>query len=153
MRYFNDISTWVQKRKPRRFRWHVGGDIIDDRYLLGMIQVAEANKGTQFLAFTKQVFVMPRNPMNLTLVYSAWPGPHLGADLVKVRNTMPIAWLHPDIPKSWCIPEDEKSHYRFLYAEYKSLAQRDEHECPGGCTDCQCFKCWELKGSVCFRAH
>ena len=36
------------------FRWHMSGDIVDMKYLYGMIELAKKNKKTKFLAFTKK---------------------------------------------------------------------------------------------------
>ena len=80
-RYFFEISTYCKLYEPRRFRWHIGGDIPTASYFAGMVKVAEENPQTVFLAFTKSnriVNAAIKNglsvPENLKIVFSNWFG-------------------------------------------------------------------------------
>ncbi len=78
--YFRQIAAHVAKARPRLFRWHVAGDILNTDYLHGMCRIADANPRTHFLAFTKAFDIVNRYedreavPGNLVIVFSAWPG-------------------------------------------------------------------------------
>lgn len=89
--YFEAISAELHSfRKPKEmFRWHVGGDILDQSYLAGMDFVARDNPATRFLAFTKN-HLLDFNGLsgNLVIVRSMWPkwgNPDL--------NDLPRAWM------------------------------------------------------------
>ena len=78
-RYFTEISAAVKLQ--RFFRWHVSGDIINAKYLSGMIRVAQENPKCEFLAFTKAYEIVNTAigsgtiiPENLHLLFSAAPG-------------------------------------------------------------------------------
>lgn len=70
--------------KEKHFRFHVGGDIINRSYLIGMIETAEACPETHFLAFTKRHALINEYcdanggraaiPANLQIVFSCWEG-------------------------------------------------------------------------------
>jgi protein gp88 len=51
--YFAQIANRIAVRRPRRFRWHVAGDILSVDYLRQMCRVAAQNLRTSFLVFTK----------------------------------------------------------------------------------------------------
>jgi hypothetical protein len=73
--YFEQIARWIIKHKPKFFRWHVAGDIVDKEYAYGMAWIAQDNPGTQFLAFTKRPELLPAYRIeNLQFIYSCWPG-------------------------------------------------------------------------------
>ena len=73
--YFSMIDSFLWKHKPRMFRWHVSGDILSQKYLGGMVQVALNNPEIKFLAFTKMFkFDYSGCPENLAVVFSMWPG-------------------------------------------------------------------------------
>mgnify|MGYP002927677031 FL=1 len=62
------------------FRWHVSGDIVDERYFDMMCRIATRLPRTQFLAFTKKydlvnTFVKAGGtiPRNLHILFSSWP--------------------------------------------------------------------------------
>lgn len=128
--YFGQVSMWVSDHTPDFFRWHVAGDIPEQRYFSGMINVAFEYSETRFLCFTKnygvtnQVFV----PKNLAVVHSAWPGyPAPPGDL-------PIAWMQDGTEKR--VPGDAL-------------------KCAGHCGYCG-GTCWHLKElgkDVVFNKH
>lgn len=133
--YFQEISGWLALRKPKRFRWHIGGDIVNPRYLEGMIHTAVENPGTKFLVFTKKYelvnLLMDRQllPTNLTIVFSGWPG-------LFIPNPwgMPIAWCRHPVDPDPRIPEDAV-------------------ECSGSCENCS--DCWDAAdgSSLVFNLH
>src|ERR1035441_7758901 len=51
--YFSQIDNSIAYRRPRHFRWHVAGDILNVAYLRQMCRIAAQNPRTQFLSFTK----------------------------------------------------------------------------------------------------
>ena len=51
--YFSQIANSIADHRPRHFRWHVAGDILNADYLRQMCSIAAHHPRTQFLAFTK----------------------------------------------------------------------------------------------------
>jgi hypothetical protein len=91
--YFGSIIDQLKSYKGKTFRWHVAGDIVDQRYLNGMVNVAKVYPRIQFLAFTKNYYLnFDDVPDNLIVIMSAWPGLHLP----EVARKFPIAWLSHD---------------------------------------------------------
>ena len=139
--FFNQINKILNNDVViyKYFRWHMSGDIIDMQYLYGMIELANKNKKTKFLAFTKKFDLVnmylaasgKKLPKNLNIVFSAW-------DVnFKVDNpyNLPIAYvnfknkdLNPEIPN-------------------------DAKKCNGDCSTCRI--CWNLKNneSILFDQH
>jgi len=78
--YFVKIIEWIMKRKPVYFRWHVGGDIPDQDYLVGMQYVAEVCPGTNFLAFSRRPWAWGRKPDNLMILRSYWLNENVGQE-------------------------------------------------------------------------
>ena len=124
-RYFSDISKAVKTQ--RFFRWHVSGDIVSDRYLAGMIDVAFENPKVEFLAFTKAYQIVNdwiKNesdiPSNLHLLFSASPG--------------------VDMPNPYGIPE---CHINFADPALNTYCGGAEYEyhCTGNCTECAINGC------------
>jgi len=75
--YFQSIRDFLQaKRHGGYFRWHVSGDIVDDRYLLGVIATAEVVPDFAFLIYTRYPFEdkIKEIPKNLTIIKSYWNG-------------------------------------------------------------------------------
>lgn len=82
--YFAQILAVVQRMRRRFFRWHVGGEIVDRRYLEGMVSIARAVPRVTFLVFTKRHALVndycaehggrEAIPENLRVIFSAWPG-------------------------------------------------------------------------------
>lgn len=113
------------------FRWHVGGDIPDLRYLYMMCRIAGGFPEIKFLVFTKKYLIVNkilRKPANLSIILSAWPG-------FELYNPMhlPVAWMQDGTETR--VPEDAL-------------------ECHGGCEECGL--CWELPRigkDVVFEVH
>lgn len=138
--YFDEVIAYLSNPliTHKFFRWHAVGDIVDERYLIGMIRVAKKCKSTKFLCFTKKFDLVNEYmtqggsiPSNLKIVFSAW------SKGFKVDNpyNFPVAYvffkkadMNPNIPEM-AIP------------------------CKGHCPEC--LACWGLrKGqSVYFNEH
>ena len=124
------LDIWLQKRRPDRFRFHVGGDIPDREYFLMIRSIASNFPGTKFLVFTKRYDILTpadfqRLPGNLTVILSRWPGvpaPAGGFDAV------PNAWLAED-------PE----------------RPQNADECSGKCDICG--DCWGRSSDIVFHRH
>lgn len=105
------------RRRRTYFRWHVAGDILNQKYLDGMVHIARLFPMVRFLCFTKmQNLDYSKVPANLSIIFSMWPG--WGRKIPGQRH----AWLwdehhDPRIPKN-----------AFL--------------CPGMCQ--RCGICWNI---------
>ena len=122
--YFEQINVHLQSKLSLFFRWHVGGDIPNIRYLLGMVEVAAKNPQTNCLAFTKNYGILAGLdekdlPKNLNIVVSAWP--RFAMPKYIRDNGYKIAWY------------DDGTETRF--------SKKFSITCSGKCDDC--LKCWE----------
>ena len=124
-KYFYEISKAVKTQ--RFFRWHVSGDIINSRYLAGMIDVAIENPKVEFLAFTKAyqivnewIQIESEIPANLHIVFSASPG---------------VA-----MPNPYRVPE---CHINFADPNLNTYNGGAEYvyQCGGNCTECAINGC------------
>jgi hypothetical protein len=132
--YFKQIAAKVAEAKPRLFRWHVAGDILNGDYLGGMCRIAAANPGTHFLAFTKAFEIVNRFedceaiPDNLVIIFSAWPG----MEFLNPRGRR-IAWMQNGT---------------------ETRVPADALECPGHCESCgRCYELPKLGRDVVFDRH
>lgn len=132
--YFLQIANSIAGRRPRYFRWHVAGDILNVDYLREMCRIAVQNPRTQFLAFTKAFNIVNAyertrtSPPNLAMIFSAWPG-------LRIDNPHGhrIAWMQDGTEDR--VPEDAV-------------------ECPGNCETCGvCFRLSKLGRDVVFHKH
>lgn len=133
--FFHYIS--VMTRLSKYFRWHSSGDIVDERYLDGIVSVARENPSTNYLCFTKKFELvnayLDKNgelPENLKIVFSAW-----GKDFIPENpHNLPIAYCE-------------------LKGEDNSYLPCDCFPCGGKCYEC--VACWQLqKGqTVYFKEH
>ena len=132
--YFSQITNSIADRKPRHFRWHVAGDILNVAYLRQMCRIAAKNPVTQFLVFTKAFNIVndyenrEELPRNLAVIFSAWPG-------MRINNPHGhrIAWMQDG--REDRVPEDAV-------------------ECPGNCETCAvCFRLAKLGRDVVFQKH
>ena len=120
------------------FRWHASGDIVDEQYFSGMVEVAKSLPRTSFLAFTKKFELVNSYiesggtiPENFHIVFSAW------GDNFRIENPyqFPVAYVRfPDENLNKSIPCTAS-------------------ECSGDCTTC--LQCWNIKSgeSVVFNKH
>lgn len=107
------------------FRWHVGGDICNQEYLLKMMEVADATPELQHLAFTKAYSLdYSEIPSNLRIVMSAWAGMPISTDF-------PIAY----------VGELDNRHENHEVV----------HDCLGDCRSCR--KCWEAEKGDAILLH
>ena len=110
------------------FRFFVGGDIVDNNFLLLMVDVANSAKNCNFLAFTKKYKIVNDYinaggviPNNLKIIFSEWdkpiPNPH-------------------NLPKSKVIFRGEPEPVNAKI-------------CGGNCFDCICkgVACWSLENN------
>lgn len=132
--YFSQIAKSVAECKPRLFRWHVAGDILNTEYLRGMCRIAGENPHTHFLVFTKAFDIVNRYedreaiPGNLVIIFSAWPG-------MKFDNPHGhrVAWMQDGTETR--VPENAIG-------------------CPGKCETCGlCYALPRLVVDVVFRQH
>lgn len=136
--YFQDIKDALSGIiSYRYFRWHAAGDMIDEQYFEGMVDLAKALPYTSFLAFTKKFNIVNDYiksnkviPDNLHIVFSAW------GDDFKVDNPF----------------EFPVAHVRFKDKDNKNIPDTAV-ECSGDCTNC--LQCWKIKHgeSVVFNKH
>ena len=134
--YWREVEAAIML--SRFFRFHVSGDIPDAAYLCRMVEVARRNQHCEILCFTKRYeFVNSLLcgmdiPMNLHIIFSAWPG------------------LKMDNPHH--LPE---AHVRFR--DGSTTSRSDAVECSGNCTECAITEggCWTLKPGeqVVFNEH
>lgn len=134
--YFDEISLYVKRKVS--FRWHVGGDIVNEEYLRGMVRVARENKHCRFLVFTKmfdlcnEFFANNRKPSNLQIIYSGWVG-------LEVPNPHNFPTSHP------------------IFPDGTTSASDGAKLCTGNCSECLVSKsgCWTLKKGeqITFIAH
>lgn len=126
--YFTQIDKFLQNKSVLFFRYLVGGDIPDTRYLLGMVELAVKNPDTNFLSFTKNYSILAaikrkELPKNLNIIASAWPGYPI-PNYIK-KNGYRIAWMQDGTEKR--IPKGS-----FL--------------CKGSCENC--LNCWNSKKKI-----
>lgn len=80
-KFFNDIIDYLNNglTTHKYFRWFASGDIVNETFLNGMVEVAKKCKQTKFLCFTKKFEIVNnylknggKIPNNLKIVFSAW---------------------------------------------------------------------------------
>ena len=136
-RYFREVEGAIMA--SRFFRWHVSGDIVDEKYLKNMIGIAERNKHCDMLCFTKKYDIVNNYiksggliPSNLHLIFSVWKG------------------LRIDNPYN--LPE---AHVR--YRDKSTTARMSAKQCGGNCTECATSNggCWALNRGeqIVFNEH
>lgn len=125
------VSLFLAKRKPPFFRWHVGGDIPSEGYLLGMLRLAKAFPMTKFRCFTKAYELLPKtHPRipNLSIGISRWPG----MPVPKGLRGYTYSWVVPNPKSSACLAG------RLSDRDYR--VPRNALNCPGSCENCRI--CW-----------
>ena len=140
VQYFMDINNYCLARAKRDyFRWHVAGDIVDQRYLTGMKFVAMMNPDIRFMAFTKRYELDYSDlPPNLNIIISMWPGANCPNELW--TGSIPVAWL-----------EDKNVEDPRMYAKLDVVGSMQI--CSEDCRDCK--SCWHNKPmqDVIFKVH
>ena len=118
--YMTDLYVYLDKKRPRLFRWHVSGDILSHEYLVCMFSIAKSFPETKFLAFTKMFNLdYSECPKNLSIVFSMWPGQPVP------KNTSGVAGFY------------------WLQDGSETRIPENAIECFGTC-DC-CGMCWNLR--------
>lgn len=137
-RYFSEIDDYLTRHLRPAFRFHVGGDIVDESYFRSMVELAVKHRKVDFLVFTKMFYIVNgwidehgELPSNLHVIFSGWIG-------LKMDNPHNLPTTHPIINGVTSAPEG---------ARY----------CTGNCTECYKEErmCWVIgKGdSILFAAH
>lgn len=132
--YFIQLAEFLSSHRlsVRFFRFHIGGDFPDLGYIEHCINIAQAFKEVNFLAFTKCYGMISAFsfPSNFTVIASAWPGLPMPR---KIKKKFRIAWMQNGeekrIPKSAIL-------------------------CPGYCD--ACGMCWQIEKigkDVVFHKH
>lgn len=127
--YFHNIIDYCQTKKPKYFRWHVGGDILNQRYLQNMKNIASLFPQIHFLCFTKRFDLdYNRLPNNLKMFFSIWPT----ADAPRAfPKGVKLSWMQDGTETR--IPANAK-------------------ECNGNCMTC--MRCWgDNNNDVVFHLH
>lgn len=128
--YFGAIDAYLERKRPRFFRWHVAGDILSQDYLAHMVDIARNHPDTKFLAFTKRHDLdYAAMPANLQVVFSMWPG------LEK-----------PAAPKG--------VRYAWMQDGTETRVPKTAVDCPGLCEDCgMCWSLGKIRRDVVFHKH
>lgn len=144
-RFWQEVDA--QARLSRFFRFHVGGDVLDDRYFHEMRTVAEHNPQCHFLCFTKMYDIANRSismdgplPENLHLFFSMWPG-------LPMDNPYNLPVAFP------IFSEEDRQKYPELEAFHQQCPKFYWH-CNDDCTECAICTVNptdENKGQGCFR--
>lgn len=130
--YFYQVQDYLSKNKPKVFRWHVSGDILDSMYFVAIATISKDNPKTTFLIFTKMYKIinkfrsMFKIPDNLKIFYSAW------------------------------LDEEIDNPYNMSIARTVNKGETHKYEgfiCEGNCE--QCMACFESKpgSKVIFEMH
>ena len=146
----SQIKAHLLLTQPKKFRWHVSGDIISLDYLQMMVRLAKRFKQTIFLAYTKAIRVLRKIdrasiPDNLIVFISSMSEAqtkHIQSD--NQLSQYPIAYCSADLDADQNVPNN---HSRL--AGYVN--------CPEQITDgkikCDtCQVCWQGK-QVRFYPH
>lgn len=134
--FFNEVDRELAWNRPKYFRYHSSGDIVDEQYLNLMCWLARRHKETRFLCFTKKFEMVNayldehKKPSNLIIVLSNWGD-------WKVVNPH-------NLPESF-VNFGNNADQIPLFA----------YECSGSCANCAGQHCWYMKkgDSVCFHKH
>jgi hypothetical protein len=128
--YFEQLDAWIGKRKPKRFRFHVSGDIPHEAYFKSMESLALRNPTTLFMSYTKTTFG-PSTVSNFTLLRSTWPG-----WFYTDEKELPLAVFVPKgLQHPWCDGDPQTM------------------TCPGSCRFCSA--CWTARPGdvILFHQH
>lgn len=137
--FFGVIDLHLQAVPYKYFRWFSAGDIVNERFFDGMVEIAIKHPDTKFLCFTKRYEIVNRYldvtdelPANLIVVFSNW-----GDFRCENPYNLPTSWV--ELKKVECeIPEDARVCNGYC----------------GTCVNTGC-SCWDLKTgeSVRFKQH
>lgn len=143
--FFADVVS--KTRLYKYVRWFGSGDIVDYKFFIGMVNVANINKDSYYLCFTKKTTLVNEYlmqggeiPENLKIVFSCW------RDFIP-ENPFNLPMTYVMFGKGSNKQEREKNEYA------NSLIPKDATLCSGDCE--ACLGCWQLeKGqTVVFKKH
>jgi ferredoxin len=127
-KYIYTIWKYIENNQPSYFRYHVGGDILDQTYLHYMKLTAALFPKTKFLCFTKMFDLDYSNlPNNLKIFFSIHPSMEVPLSRLKIKTAWVQDGTETRIPKTAFV-------------------------CPGKCQGC--MSCWNShKQNVVFHKH
>lgn len=139
-KFFNSIAEFLNNGDIlyRFFRWFGAGDIVDEKFFEGVVDVANRCPQTKFLMFTKKYEIVneyldknEKLPDNLHIVFSMWD------KTFKVENPHNLPKAYVNFKDKTCNPE---------IPEFAI-------PCTGDCSTCK--SCWSLvkNQSVYFNQH
>ena len=139
------ISGYLEKEKPERFRWHVGGEIpsVDSLVYFDIINnIAKKYPNTKFLIFTKMYNLVDHfktHPDNLSIIISLWPN----------ENFI----VQSEINNKWKTIRDIRN-YKIAWLSDDNRVKTEAFnpfECKNNCT--WCGMCWTNKRDIVFKRH
>lgn len=109
----SQIKSHLLLTQPKKFRWHVSGDILSLEYLQMMVRLAKRFTGTRFLAYTKAIRVLRKIdrasiPDNLIIFISSMSEAqtaHIQSD--NQLKDYPIAYCSSDLDDDQNIPDNK----------------------------------------------
>lgn len=150
--YWREVEASIMM--SRFFRFHVSGDIPDEKYLDKMVHIAERNPHCEILCFTKKYdFVADRITRSLA-ASDISGGSYTGYEDVIPKNLHIVlsGWVGLEMYNPYNLPE---AHVR--YKNGSTTAKPTAKECSGNCTECLLTEggCWSLKSGeqVVFNEH
>lgn len=132
--YFKQLHAYLDKRKPKYFRFHVSGDIVNAMHAGFIVDTARRYPDIKFLIFTKKYDVLKymKEFPNLSVVVSVWQG-------MKAKD----------------LPSHTKKYSKAYAGDCSNFkGYKNAIECPGNCETC--LACWGLgkkKLDVKFELH
>jgi hypothetical protein len=151
-RFFKQIIGYCLMNEPKYFRYFVGGDIPDQKFLDLIIETADRLKDVNFMFMTKSymdryymewkhnnsggspenrgIDILCKTPENLSIIASTWPKYPIPQD---IKDGLPIAYMD-DGTEDRITPED--------------------YVCNKLCEEC--LHCWNAKNTrinVVFKKH
>jgi hypothetical protein len=145
-RYFSDIFKYINYHNSKRFRFHVGGDIIDQNYLLNMIDLAKKSSKTIFTVYTKKFDLienLKETPSNLIILLSASP------------NHLPSECLTKNFRQAWITGLND-SNYNLILQQKENLILCPAYKDNNIKITCEkCKMCYDLnnKKDIVFKLH
>lgn len=146
-KYFDEIDLFLKKRKNKinLFRFHVGGDIIDNEYLIGMLELAKNNPEINFCTYTKKVDLIINCKVNIP------------SNFVLILSTHPDNY-YPEIKnfrKSWIIGLNSNIYDEIIS---EKIRNKEAIVCPAFRKEIKCEKCKicyrnNIKKDIVFKLH
>lgn len=151
--YWREVEASIMM--SRFFRFHVSGDIPDEKYLDMMVHIAERNPHCEILCFTKKYDIVNDCITRRLAANDIWGDtPHDSYTDVIPKNLHLImsGWRDLDMNNPYLLPE---AHVR--YRDGSTTASDLAVECGGNCTECALTDggCWTLRAGeqVVFDEH